>query len=314
MPGESVIHRLAKETIARAIQSVGWSAEVEVPGKTPTGASWIADVLARHQEEKPVAFEVQWSPQNDSITRLRQARYSSAGIVGVWFFQQPDFASDQSLPAFRLMFNKSTSTLEVLVPSFHEETSARRRKSIYSPFWRQSVELSAFVEGTLNGRLQFAPVLNQEFATEISAATTSCTRCGCEINVITNLKFAIASKLKGFSDIDVPIYNLKATEDVIALLPSALFERHGIRIFIKDDGKQISETLNKCVHCNSSISTSEILRLINLARPILTCGTRLRDILDGQSGTASPDLCHWWFDEDAVLGRQAAMPYAVSRY
>jgi competence protein CoiA len=294
---ETAIHLLAKEKIAAGVRRGGWTVKVEEEGNTPNGESWVADVVAMREGERTLAFEVQWSWQSQDKTRLRQSRYESAKIVGFWFFRQHEFQSDPSVPAFRLDFNKISNEFEVLIPSHENDPSKNRRKSKFSQFWRQSVELSAFVEGALNGRLQFAPALNRKFEMEVSAAPTACNACGRRIRILAGLKFAIQKELPGFSDISVPIYNLpgspKTAELLSSIVPYTALKRYGIGKVVH--GQQYLGLLNSCVHCNRPIGNSEALRLVNIAEPILHCSAFLN--LDWASRVDSSDIFRWWFDD-----------------
>jgi competence CoiA-like predicted nuclease len=63
---ESEQHLLAKDIIARAGETLGWQVTTEQRGMSPTGDSWIADVLCRNpKSQKAIAFEVQWSPRRE---------------------------------------------------------------------------------------------------------------------------------------------------------------------------------------------------------------------------------------------------------
>lgn len=66
-----------------------------------------ADILVTKGKFK-VAFEVQWSCQSQQETSMRQQRYASAAVRGLWLFRQHDFPVDQDIPAFRLALNEAS--------------------------------------------------------------------------------------------------------------------------------------------------------------------------------------------------------------
>ncbi|WP_139806776.1 competence protein CoiA family protein [Deinococcus hopiensis] len=83
---ETEFHLHAKRLIAGAVQSAGWEVDVEVPGLTPAGDGWRADVLASCGGQR-VAFEVQRSGQTLEAIHARQERYAQSGIRGMWFLR-----------------------------------------------------------------------------------------------------------------------------------------------------------------------------------------------------------------------------------
>ncbi len=98
---ETPEHLHLKSLAIAAARTHGWTAEAEVAGITPGGEPWRADVLATRGRHR-VAIEVQWSPQDDTVTRFRQARYADSGVRGLWLFRRPGFLADADVPALRV--------------------------------------------------------------------------------------------------------------------------------------------------------------------------------------------------------------------
>ncbi len=98
---ESPEHLHLKALAIVAARRAGWTAEAEVAGTTPDGEPWRADVLATRGRHR-VAVEVQWSPQDDAVTRFRQARYATSGVRGLWLFRRAGFLCDADVPAMRV--------------------------------------------------------------------------------------------------------------------------------------------------------------------------------------------------------------------
>lgn len=82
---ESAEHIHCKTLIAKAALSAGWTVRSELPGVTPDGESWVADVFCEKGKTK-LAFEVQISPQSFQETKRRQIRYEASGVRAAWFF------------------------------------------------------------------------------------------------------------------------------------------------------------------------------------------------------------------------------------
>ena len=282
----------AKERIAAGVRRAGWAAKVEEPYK-----GGITDVLAVHLQRSAVAFEVQWSSQTLHDTRIRQSRYKLAGINCVWFFKQHDFPSDALYPGFLLGFDKVTRTLTVRMPtSKYEPLEKKWRRRSYSP---QEIELSAFVEGLLTGRLHLDPVQGRLFPVDLNAASSTCEKCGCHITVGTSLNFKIAKILPGFDDKYLPIYSIHKDSGIAQSMASdlqvALLRQHGVGPLIAND----SHLLNSCNYCNALVYSKVVERLINMERPLLTFQMECSQETDGRD--RRPSSCSWWFDEHTVL-------------
>ena len=102
---ESPEHLKAKIEIIQACKLNGWNATPEYSEK-----NWIADVLAV-QNEKRIAFEVQWSQQTYEATKFRQERYNESNVRGCWFFRtapkgfsnyDETLVANKEIPAFRI--------------------------------------------------------------------------------------------------------------------------------------------------------------------------------------------------------------------
>lgn len=99
---ESPEHLKAKIAIIEACKENGWEAIPEF-----SEADWRADVLAI-QNNKRIAFEVQWSKQTFEETKYRQDRYKKSNVRGCWFFRtvpyelQEELVADKEIPAFRV--------------------------------------------------------------------------------------------------------------------------------------------------------------------------------------------------------------------
>jgi hypothetical protein len=95
--GETFQHLWLKAEILAACDDAGWPAQPEVAGE-----GWRADVLASRERSR-VAFEVQWSRQDEPATRFRQERYGAAGIRACWLHRGEPPAPSRELPVFQLV-------------------------------------------------------------------------------------------------------------------------------------------------------------------------------------------------------------------
>ncbi len=250
---------MAKSVIVAGVRRTPWEARAEQSGTTSAGEAWIADVLAKHEGKRSVAFEVQWSRQTKEETVARQHRYKAAGIRGLWFFRQHDFPVNVDVPAFRLKFYEVARSFQVMLPSpvYNAEwlSVAERDEPRY---WQQTIELSRFVEGALTGRLQFAPALNKILPREVFVARTRCWRCHKTTRVITGLNFAAGKVLPNCPDVECSIHAFDKVAEggakiIRQLLPGYLLARHGIGMIKPRDSKTVMSRYisNGCVHCDA---------------------------------------------------------------
>jgi competence protein CoiA len=258
---ETAQHLLAKRLIAEAVREALWEPLLEQAGTSITGEEWRADVLAlKPGSNARVAIEVQWSQQTIADTEARQARYKSAGIRGLWLFQQANLPISDAIPAFRLEASDSGLDFTVALPS-HEyvERVASRPKPGDECQWGQRVEIKAFVRGALSGKLQFAPALRDPVPMQVFAATIFCWRCKRETNVITELRFPPSDHLAAREAISVYWDEVSGADEgrflidfVARYLPPQLLKELGIGV-IKARASQTADTTyvsNGCIHCD----------------------------------------------------------------
>lgn len=303
---ESAEHLLAKRTIAMGIRRTEWVALPEQPGESPGFGPWIADVLAI-KDKKQIAFEVQWSRQDDSETTLRQERYRAAGVRGLWFFRQHDFPVAKDIPAFRLSLDDETKSLTVMLPSpsYHPSFMSVRTKDT-ARYWQQSIELSKFVEGALQGRLRYAPALGASMPVEVHTASTDCWRCKKPTRIVMSLVFAASRVFPGCANIELTIHSFAdSLEDgvrvVMDMLPAPLLAKHGIgaikpRFSRTEGGSYLS---NGCAHCDALQGRFFEHELAYEASKTFELEARFEKEWGALFEDADSEIHRWWFDEGA---------------
>lgn len=146
--GETLAHLWLKAEIVSGCESVGWSAQTEA-----SGDGWRADVLASRGDAR-VAFEVQWSAQDEATTRERQRRYAADGVRGCWLYRGEVAAPSRELPLFALKPNAGRATV---VHAGHE------------------LEVREFVARLLTRRVRF--VESGRVKRRVNFITMDCWRC-----------------------------------------------------------------------------------------------------------------------------------------
>lgn len=89
---ESYAHTRLKIDVVRLLRSMGFKANIEVPGVSPDGEEWIADVLAENCDGSRTAFEIQLSSQHLKDFRRRTGRYAASGVRTVWIISEQPVA------------------------------------------------------------------------------------------------------------------------------------------------------------------------------------------------------------------------------
>lgn len=159
---ESPEHLKAKIKIIEACKMNGWKA---IPEFSET--NWIADVLAI-QNDKRIAFEVQWSKQTYETTKFRQERYKQSNVRGCWFFRtapkelrnyDDSLIADNEIPSFRI---------------FKDEKS-----DIIAQLRQTKLPLRDLVDSLLNSKLKFCNHVRLKPNQEVTIVVfeTSCWKC-----------------------------------------------------------------------------------------------------------------------------------------
>lgn len=159
---ESPEHLRAKIEIIEACKENGWKAIPEF-----SGTNWRADVLAI-QNEKKIAFEVQWSKQTFEETKFRQERYKESNVRGCWFFRiapkelrsyDDSLEADNEIPAFKI---------------FKDENS-----NIIAQLKQTQLPLKSLVDSLLKRKLKYCELVRIKPKQEVTIVffETSCWKC-----------------------------------------------------------------------------------------------------------------------------------------
>ena len=172
-PTETIHHRLLKEFAVIVARSYGWNAETEVPGKTPTGEDWIADVLATKGDSK-IAIEIQWSKQSYEVTRHRQKRYAASGIRCLWLLQRvgKDFVDTDELPMARIERGDDGQYYAHLDNSYWDGHTFR---------------VDEFLRAAFSGHFKFGIPHESPCTVAVRVGQIKCSNCKRSINIVTSV-------------------------------------------------------------------------------------------------------------------------------
>jgi hypothetical protein len=241
---ESPEHLRAKIEIIEACKENGWKA---IPEFSET--NWRADVLAI-QNDKRIAFEVQWSRQTLADTKFRQDRYKESNVRGCWFFRtapkelregDEHLKADKEIPAFKIFKDENSNIVAQL-------------KQIQLP-------LKSLVDSLLKRQLKFCEHIRLKQKQEVTIVffEISCWKCHkpqhlwtVEQNLVTvcNQDFYLLGSMWDSDDID------KSTQIYEAVKQFVQTEK-GKKLKIGQLKKRYSKTIQNsylshgCFYCNS---------------------------------------------------------------
>lgn len=229
--GETETHRHLKALAVRIARANGWEAATEVEGLSPSGETWVADVMARRAGAR-VAVEIQWSPQTDAETLLRQARYAANGVRCLWLFRQPKFPISYAVPAARIAGNPAEGFTATLPGD-----------------GGQCVELEDFLAAAFRSRLRFGISVDAPARLRASKGHLHCWACGAETNIITRLQLIVGPHEFPFSVPDLTNHP-ELYDEIRRRLPNLLTSSVKLRSSETQKRRYLS---NGCQHCDAFI-------------------------------------------------------------
>jgi hypothetical protein len=230
---ETEAHLRLKRMVVEVARANGWTANTEVPGTSPSGEPWKADVLAQNGKTK-VAIEVQWSSQaNDEILR-RQKRYKESGIRCLWLLRQPRFPMTHELPAATVSGSLEQG-FSALIPS---------------RCGHQPVPMREFLHAVFSRRFRFGLQVGADAIVSIRAGSLACWSCGADTRIVTGLDVAFGPNELSFTIPEIGNH-AEPLDSVLSRLPDDL-EVGSIKLrFSKTQGRFYVS--NGCFHCDALI-------------------------------------------------------------
>jgi len=215
---ESEEHRQLKMLAVEAARSCGWQAETEVPGVSPSGEPWRADVLATKGKAK-VAIEVQWSGQVDDETLRRQQLYRDSGARGLWLLRQTGFPVVEELPAV-CIGGTIKEGFHALLPYQWARMTRNDRQSQQG--WKAILPMHEFLTTAFNYRLKWGRItdIGAKAEAEVLVAEADCEHCGVITEIIVGIDLHVAGESVEVSLLDLTPYDSLIAEIRDHLPPS----------------------------------------------------------------------------------------------
>ncbi|MFC7422094.1 hypothetical protein ACFQNF_19730 [Iodobacter arcticus] len=302
---ETAEHLHAKNIIACAIRKAGWIVDIEHAGQTAAGEKWIADVIAISEKAK-IAFEVQWSRQDDIETLRRQERYRESGVRALWLMRQYAFPLEKATPAFRLCYEEAENNFSVLLPSIKSRVFLNARNKDDPIYWQQSISLQDFIFGALHGCLKFAPALGVSMPVDIHGSSAECWRCHKQTTLITGIYYQVGQVFPDHQEVEVSIYDFSEEDNTSPLLkelfPQDLRAQHQIGSIKPRYSKTQGEAYmsNGCFHCDALMGRFFDHDYCYDAEKLYTINSVLHDSLVQPEEWEDSQVNLWWFDRQKL--------------
>ena len=242
---ESDEHRQLKILAIEAARSCGWEAETEVPGISPSGEPWQADVLATKGNAK-VAIEVQWSGQADEETLRRQRRYRDSGIRGLWLLRQPGFPVMEELPAV-CIGGTMEEGFHALLP--FQRSRMTRIDRLNQQGWKTVMSMSDFLNAAFSRKLTWGKITDifTDAELEVFVSEANCEHCGVITDIIVGLDIKVAEERIDVSLLELTAYQ-KLIDEVRENLPTSFDQSHLKMRYGRIRGKRYFS--NGCLGCD----------------------------------------------------------------
>lgn len=301
---ESAEHLLAKETIARTLRTTDWQVSTEVRGTSHDGQEWIADVMATRGDVK-IAIEVQLSRQTLEETERRQNRYRLSGVRGLWLCKQTQVHLSKEIPSFRITLGRDNK-FEIQLPSeFYDADVVNSRRGWHEPedYWGQSIDLSEFVAGAVNGALRWAPAIEKIVPFRVKLGEKKCWKCTKKIRAVIGVQILIHDRLPEHPDADIELPDLDEIGTPRELLelffPSDDLARLGVAPIKQRSSKtaRAAYLSNGCIHCGA-IQGQFYSDRIKPIKPAFSGEIKLtRDLVDSLH-CIHHQIHLWWFERN----------------
>lgn len=208
------------------------------------GIGWRADVFAPNSE-RPIAFEIQLSPQSLKRTLERQLKYINDGIIGCWLFENPIpklIEERPDLPVFYVEDNEDSNLLVNL---------GDRRK----------IDLRTFLENFISNNIQFKPTAKTKSIQTVKLLfyEMKCWKCG-GLNHLFCVDTPFYSACNARIKPEEALWesnNIEYRPEIIELAEKFVESRKDLGLNLGQIKKRFSNTVNKsyisfgCYKCDS---------------------------------------------------------------
>ena len=232
-------HEKIQTKIVSACHNIGVEAIQEYKGK-----DWRADVYIP-KNGKPIAFEIQLSPQSLARTLERQAKYIRDGVIGCWLFENPVPKLIEERPDLPVFYVQESEASNLIV------NLGDRRK----------VDLQTFLENFIADNIQFKNVAKTKKTQVVNLVfyDMSCWKCG-ELNHLFFVYTPFYSACNVKIEPDEAIWesnNMEYRPEIIELAQKYVANNKNLNLNLAQIKMRHSKTINRsymsfgCYRCDS---------------------------------------------------------------
>jgi hypothetical protein len=233
------MHEKIQTEIVSACRNIGINAIQEYKGQ-----DWRADVYIPNNG-KPIAFEIQLSPQSLSRTLERQTKYIRDGVIGCWLFENPVPKLIEERPDLPVFYVQENETSNLIV------NLGDRRK----------IDLQTFLENFIADNIQFKNVAKTKKTQVVNLVfyDMSCWKCG-ELNNLFFVDSPFYSACNAKIEPDEAIWesnNMEYRPEIIELAQKYVANNKNLNLNLAQIKMRHSKTINRsymsfgCYKCDS---------------------------------------------------------------
>jgi len=276
-------HDRIQMQIASTCRDLGFDVKQEHRGK-----GWRADVFVP-DNERPIAFEIQLSPQTLKRTLERQAKYTSDGILGCWFFETSVSKLNEERPDLPLFYVEENDG-SLLMVNLGE---------------RNKIELSTFLTNFISNNIQFRTSAKTKTAQRVKIAfyEMDCWKCG-ELNHLFYVASPFYSSCNAKIQPDESLWESNGIEyrpEIISLVEKFVKANSELKLNLASIKDRYSKTVEKsytsfgCYRCDSIFGDFFVMdaKLDAMYAPDLITYEDEIDLKD----PCSLEVPHWCFPE-----------------
>lgn len=208
------------------------------------GQGWRADVFIP-RSEKPVAFEIQLSPQSLTKTLTRQSKYIRDGILGCWLFENP-------IPK---LINERPDLPVFYVEEKHDNSL------IVNLGDRRKIDLQTFLENFIAGNIQFRTIAKTKSIQNVNLVfyEMTCWKCR-ELNHLFYVETPFYSSCNAMIRVEEGLWDSSSIEykpEIIELAEKFVDDRKDLNLKLAQIKERFSHTVDDsymsfgCYKCDS---------------------------------------------------------------
>lgn len=231
-------HGKIQKQIVSACEAMGIEVRQEYNGK-----DWRADVFIPNST-RPIAFEIQLSPQSLTKTLERQAKYFRDNILGCWLFENPVPKLVKERPDLPVFYVEENEDCKLMV------NLGERRK----------LDLQAFLENFISNNIQFRPIARTNFIQTVKLVfyEMRCWKCK-ELNHLYYVETPFYSSCNARIKQEEALWasnNIEYRPEIVALARKFVESTSALNLRLGQIKDRFSKTMNKsymsfgCYNCD----------------------------------------------------------------